>query len=86
VFTNTPKQLVGEEEKFFLTWLDRQGKRLDELLARESSIYLYDLSLTDSSKGNSLWWPRFIYAGEDAQVRSARLVVFTPVTQESAVE
>jgi hypothetical protein len=86
VFTNTPKQLVGEEEKFFLTWLDRQGLRLDELRARESSIYLYDLSLTDSSKGNSLWWPRFIYAGEDAQVRSARLVVFTPVTQESAVE
>jgi len=44
VFTNTPKPLVGEEEKFFLTWLDWQGARVDEFRARESSIYLYDLS------------------------------------------
>lgn len=44
VFMNTPKPLVGEEEKFFTTWLDTHGGRLDELRALESSVYLYDLS------------------------------------------
>jgi uncharacterized membrane protein len=44
VFMNTPKPLVGEEEKFFTTWLDEHGARLDELRALESSVYLYDLS------------------------------------------
>jgi uncharacterized membrane protein len=44
VFMNTPKPLVGEEEKFFTTWLDEHGERLDEFRALESSVYLYNLS------------------------------------------
>ncbi len=47
VFINTPKPLVGEEEKFFTTWLDARGKRLDTLRASESCVYLYDLSGDD---------------------------------------
>ncbi len=52
VFTNTPKPLVGEEEKFFLTWLDQRGTQIDSIRARESSIYLYDLSGVESESGH----------------------------------
>ncbi|MCL4692341.1 MAG: glycosyltransferase family 39 protein [Candidatus Hydrogenedentes bacterium] len=49
VFINTPRPLVGEEEKFFTTWLDAHGERLDTLRAPESSVYLYDLSAAKTS-------------------------------------
>lgn len=44
VFVKDPKALVGEEEKFFLYWLDTHGTRTDELRARDSSVYCYDLT------------------------------------------
>ena len=44
VLTNTPKQLVGQEDKFFVTHLDSIGVRAGEKVFAESSVYLYDLT------------------------------------------
>lgn len=41
--TNTPRQLVGQEDKFILTHLDAIGERIDERTFEESSVYLYNL-------------------------------------------
>lgn len=43
VLTNTPKTLVGQEDKFIVTHLDAIGTRVDERIHSESSVYLYDL-------------------------------------------
>ncbi|NUM52480.1 MAG: glycosyltransferase family 39 protein [Candidatus Hydrogenedentes bacterium] len=43
VLTNTPRQLVGQEDKFILTHLDTIGRRSGERVFAESSVYLYDL-------------------------------------------
>ena len=44
VLTNTPKQLAGQEDKFFVTHMDTIGKRVNENVFEESSVYLYDLT------------------------------------------
>lgn len=44
VLTNTPKQLVGQEDKFILTYLDTIGRRVQAGVFPESGAYLYDLS------------------------------------------
>lgn len=43
VFVNTPEPLVGQEEKFFVTYLDTIGRRVESQVFSQSSIYLYDL-------------------------------------------
>ncbi len=45
VLISTPKQLVGHEDKFFVTHLDTIGTRTSETVFAESSIYLYDLAV-----------------------------------------
>ena len=49
IFVKEPKALVGEEEKFFLYWLDTHGKRMNEFRALESSVYCYDLTSGSSA-------------------------------------
>lgn len=43
VLANTPKQLVGQEDKFILTYLDTIGRRVQAGIFPESGAYLYDL-------------------------------------------
>ena len=54
VLTNTPRQLVGQEDKFLLTHLDTIGQRIDSGVFDESSAYLYDLS-APPGRSNAPW-------------------------------
>lgn len=44
VLTNSPRQLVGQEDKFFVTHMNMIGTRVSENEFKESSVYLYDLT------------------------------------------
>ena len=44
VLANSPRQLVGQEDKFIVTHMDTIGTRAGERVFDESSVYLYDLT------------------------------------------
>ncbi|GMV98884.1 MAG: hypothetical protein AMXMBFR84_00240 [Candidatus Hydrogenedentota bacterium] len=44
LFINEPKELIGQEEQFFLAYLDGFAYREESLLTNQSNLYLYDLS------------------------------------------